>query len=70
MSIGAVLGSLLRLLALLLSFTFAMSADRYNTWRQFVVNHANVPGGLYLQSSHRGLPARIAVTLLLCGIFT
>jgi hypothetical protein len=58
---------LLGLLALLLSFTFAMSADRHNTGRQLVVNDANVLGGLYLQSSLRGLPARIAVTLLLCG---
>ena len=49
--LGSVLGSLLGLLALLLSFTFAMSANRYDTRRQLVVNDANVLGGLYLQSS-------------------
>jgi len=46
----AVLSSLLGLLALLLSFTFAMSANRYDTRRQLVVTEANVLGGLYLQS--------------------
>ena len=48
--IRAILGSVLGLLALLLSFTFAMSADRYNTRRQLVVRDANVLSGLYLQS--------------------
>jgi len=47
----AVLGSLLGLLALLLSFTFAMAANRYDTRRQGVVREANVLGALYLQSS-------------------
>jgi len=46
----AVLGSLLGLLALLLSFTFAMSANRYDARRQLVVTEANVLGGLHLQS--------------------
>src|SRR5258708_4166274 len=46
----AVLGSLLGLLALLISFTFAMSANRYDARRQLVVTEANVLGGLYLQS--------------------
>lgn len=48
--LGSVLGSLLGLLALLLSFTFAMSANRYDARRQLVVADANVLGGLYLQS--------------------
>lgn len=48
--IRAILGSVLGLLALLLSFTFAMSADRYNTRRKLVVSDANVLGGLYLES--------------------
>ena len=48
--IRAILGSVLGLLALLLSFTFAMSADRYNARRKLVVSDANVLGGLYLQS--------------------
>ena len=46
----AVLGSLLGLLALLISFTFAMSANRYDARRQLVVTEANVLGGLHLQS--------------------
>jgi hypothetical protein len=48
---GTVLGSLLGLLALLLSFTFVMSANRYEFRRQLVVNDANTLEGLYLQSS-------------------
>ena len=48
---GSVLGSLLGLLALLLSFTFAMSANRYDVRRQLVGNDANALEGLYLQSS-------------------
>ena len=40
----------LGLLALLLSFTFAMSAQRYNERRELVVRDANALGGLYLQS--------------------
>jgi hypothetical protein len=48
---GSILGSLLGLLALLLSFTFAMSANRYDARRQLVINDANTLEGLYLQSS-------------------
>jgi hypothetical protein len=48
---GSVLGSLLGLLALLLSFTFVMSANRYEFRRQLVVSDANALEGLYLQSS-------------------
>ena len=48
---GSVMGSLLGLLALLLSFTFAMSANRFDVRRQLVVNDANALEGLYLQSS-------------------
>ena len=48
--IRAILGSVLGLLALLLSFTFAMSAQHYNERRQLVVRDANVLDGLYLQS--------------------
>jgi hypothetical protein len=46
----AVLGSVLGLLALLLSFTYAMAANRYDTRRQGVVREANVLGALFLQS--------------------
>ncbi len=49
--VGSVVGSLLGLLALLLGFTFAMTAGRYDTRRQLVANDANTLGALYLQSS-------------------
>jgi hypothetical protein len=49
--LASVMGSLLGLLALLLSFTFAMSANRYDTRRQMVMSEANALGTLYLQSS-------------------
>ena len=49
--IGSILGSLLGLLALLLGFTFAMTANRYDARRQLVVNDANVLAGLYYQSN-------------------
>lgn len=48
---GSVLGSLLGLLALLLSFTFAMSANRFDARRQLVLSDANALEALYLQSS-------------------
>jgi hypothetical protein len=48
--IRAILGSILGMLALLISFTFAMSVNRYNDRRELVVRDANVLGGLYLQS--------------------
>ncbi len=47
----AVLGSMLGLLALLVSFTFAMSANRYDARRSLVIAEANALGGLYLQTS-------------------
>jgi hypothetical protein len=48
---GSIMGSLLGLLALLLSFTFAMAASRYDTRRQLVLTDANALEGLYLQSN-------------------
>jgi hypothetical protein len=39
--LASVMGSLLGLLALLLSFTFAMSANRYDTRRQMVMSEAS-----------------------------
>lgn len=47
---GSIMGSLLGLLALLLSFTFAMSANRFDTRRQLVLTDANALETLYLQS--------------------
>jgi hypothetical protein len=63
--IGSVLGSLLGLLALLLGFTFAMTAARYDTRRQLVVNEANALWGLYLKSSLLPEPPRTEFKQLL-----
>lgn len=49
--LGSILGPLLGLLALLLSFTFAMSANRYDLRRQLVLADANSLESLYLLSS-------------------
>lgn len=48
--IGTLLGSVLGLLALLLGFTFAMSASRYEARRELVVKEANAIGTAYLRS--------------------
>ena len=64
-TVGSVVGSLLGLLALLISFTFAMAAGRYDTRRQLVVSDANALGGLYLQSSLLPDPPRKAFKQLL-----
>ncbi|NMH27201.1 bestrophin-like domain [Flavobacterium silvaticum] len=47
--IGAIEGSLLGLLALLLSFTFGMSASRYDDRRQVIVQEANDIGTALLR---------------------
>lgn len=49
--LGSVLGSLLGLLALLVSFTFAMSVARYDARRQLVVADADALAALHRQSS-------------------
>jgi hypothetical protein len=64
-TVGSVVGSLLGLLALLISFTFAMAAGRYDIRRQLVVNDANALGGLYLQSTLLPDPPRKAFKQLL-----
>jgi hypothetical protein len=53
------------LLALLLGFTFAITAARYDTRRQLVVNEANALSGLYLQSSLLPDPPRAEFKQLL-----
>jgi len=47
---GSIMGSLLGLMALLLSFTFAMSANRFDNRRQLVLADANALEALYLES--------------------
>lgn len=64
-TVGSVVGSLLGLLALLLSFTFAMAADRYDERRQLVVSDANALAGLYQESNLLPDPPRKAFKRLL-----
>jgi hypothetical protein len=63
--IGSVLGSLLGLLALLLGFTFSMTASRYDTRRQLVVNEANALWGLSMQGGLLPDPPRAEFKQLL-----
>jgi hypothetical protein len=55
---GAIQGSLLGLLALLVSFTFNMSIQRYENRRQLLVEDANTLNALYLRSSLLPMPER------------
>ena len=48
--IGAIQGAILGLLALLLGFTFAMAAERYDTRRGLVLDEANALGTTYLRA--------------------
>lgn len=47
--LGSVEGSLLGLLALLLSFTFSMSASKHDTRRQVIIEEANDIGTVILR---------------------
>jgi len=55
---SAVQGSLLGLIALLLSFTFNMSAQRYETRRQLTLEEANTLNAVYLRSDMLPAPQR------------
>lgn len=55
---GIVLGSILGLVALLLSFTFNMSAQRYENRLHLVMDYANALNALYLRSSILPEPQR------------
>lgn len=48
--VGAMVGSILGLLALVLGFTFSMAAQRFDTRRQAVLNEANAIATTYLRS--------------------
>ncbi len=50
---GSVLGSLLGLLALLLSFTFGMATQRYEARRLLMIEDAGTIGTLYMRGSSR-----------------
>lgn len=55
------------LLALLLAFTFSMSATRYETRRQLVVDEANAIGATYLRSRMLAQPYPAQVAQLIRG---
>ncbi len=62
---GAIQGSLLGLLALLVSFTFNMSIQRYEGRRQLLVEDANTLNALYLRSMLLPMPERAGFKQLL-----
>ncbi|HQR39915.1 MAG TPA: hypothetical protein PLF26_16130 [Blastocatellia bacterium] len=62
--IGTLLGSVLGMLALLLGFTFAMAASRYEQRRELVVKDANAIGTAYLRSRLLPEPQRTEIATL------
>ena len=63
--IGAVVGAALGLLAFLLAFTFGMSASRYDTRKQMVLQESNAIGTTYLRAEMLPEPQRSEVRNLL-----
>ena len=62
--VGAMVGSVLALLAFMLAFTFGMAASRFEARRQAVLDEANAIGTTYLRTRllpepHRGESARL-----------
>jgi hypothetical protein len=55
---GQIVAAALALLGLLIGFTFAMAADRYETRRQLVVEEANAISTTYLRQQLFDEPAR------------
>jgi hypothetical protein len=62
---GALQGSILGLLALLLGFSFAMAVDRYNKRLELVVKEANAIGTTYLRADFLPGDHGVAVKALL-----
>jgi len=56
--IGAAIGATMGLLAFLLAFTFGMSASRFDTRKQNVIQEANAIGTTYLRADFLSQPAR------------
>ena len=63
--IGAVVGAALGLLAFLLAFTFGMSASRFDTRKQMVLQESNAIGTTYLRADMLPEPQRSEVRNLL-----
>src|SRR4029077_19796645 len=49
--VGAMVGSVLGLLAFMLAFTFGMAASRFDTRKQLVLDEANAIGTTYLRTA-------------------
>ena len=63
--LGAVLGGILGLLALLLAFTFGMAADRFDARKRLVVEEANALGTLHLRADLVSEPGRTRLRSLI-----
>src|SRR5262249_52033807 len=63
--VGAMVGSILGLLAFLLAFTFGLAASRFDTRRQTVLEEANAIGTTYLRARLLPEPQRSTLENLL-----
>lgn len=63
--VGAMVASILGLLAFVLGFTFSLAASRFESRRQVVLEEANAIGTTYLRASFLPEPRRHEVELLL-----
>ncbi len=63
--VGEIVGAMLALLAFLLAFTFSMSATRYDTRKQLVLQEANAIGTTYLRAEMLPEPQRSDIRNLL-----
>jgi hypothetical protein len=63
--VGAMVGSILALLALVLGFTFSLAATRFEARRQTVLEEANAIGTTYLRASLLPEPERVETEKLL-----
>jgi hypothetical protein len=63
--VGAMVGSILALLAFMLAFTFSLAASRYDARRQTVLDEANAIGTTYLRARFLPEPQRSEVEKLL-----
>jgi hypothetical protein len=63
--VGAMVASILGLLALVLAFTFSLAASRFDARRQTVLQEANAIGTTYLRARLLGEPQRSEIAKLL-----
>lgn len=63
--VSAMVGAILGLLAFILAITFSMTADRYDTRKQLVIDDANAVAGAYFKAGFLPAPQRDACRKLL-----